>query len=225
MSSGQLPFDLELRPALGREDFLVAPGNADALAWLDRWPAWTTPGLVIFGPPGCGKTHLAEVWRTRSGAAWVCADAIRRDSALSCAEAGAALVVEGAEAIPDERAFLHFYNAAVARGASLLLTGRAPPARWPLRLPDLASRLRGLPAVAVASPDDATFAALLVKLLADRQLAADTAVVRYLAARLERSHRAAQEFIAALDRAALAQRRAVTVPFARQVLHDIARGG
>ncbi|MBM3518744.1 MAG: hypothetical protein FJX56_12935 [Alphaproteobacteria bacterium] len=225
MTGRQLALALELRPALGREDFLVAPGNAAALAWLDRWPNWPTVGLVIYGPPGCGKTHLAEVWRVRTGALRLDIASLDVACALRTAMAAAALVVEGGEGVANERALLHLYNAAVAQGASILLTGRAPPARWPLRLADLASRLRALPAVPVAPPDDETFAALLVKLLADRQLAADAAVIRYLTARLERSHRAAQEIVAALDGAALADRRAITVPLARHVLHDIACGG
>ena len=54
--------------AMGREDFLVSPSNADAVAWIDRWPDWPGPALVIVGPPGSGKTHLGQVWRQQAGA-------------------------------------------------------------------------------------------------------------------------------------------------------------
>src|SRR6185312_17193754 len=64
----QLPLDLGFRPALGREDFLIAPCNAAAIAWIDRWPEWPAPALALWGPAGSGKTHLLEVWRARSRA-------------------------------------------------------------------------------------------------------------------------------------------------------------
>jgi len=113
---------------------------------------------------------------------------------------------------------LHLYNNIVEAGGSLLLTGRTPPARWPLALADLRSRLRALPAVAVLPPDDALLAALLVKLFADRQLRVATDLVHYLVGRLERSPDAARRAVAALDAGALAKGREITVPLAREVL-------
>jgi chromosomal replication initiation ATPase DnaA len=103
-------------------------------------------------------------------------------------------------------------------GGHLLLTGRSPPARWPLALADLRSRLAALPVVALAPPDDAGLAAVIVKLFADRQLRVEPDVVRFLVERLDRSFAAAAAAVAALDRAALAHGRAVTVPLVRAVL-------
>ena len=58
MPARQLALDFELRAALGWVDFLVVPGNADAVAWLDRWPEWPNRALAIYGPAGCGKPGL-----------------------------------------------------------------------------------------------------------------------------------------------------------------------
>ena len=142
----QRTFDWGVRPALGREDFLVAPCNEAAVAWLDRWPDWPGPALVIHGPPGSGKSHLAEVWRRRSGAEIV--PAARLAEAEPDGGGAPALVIDGLGGPLDERALLHTYNAIAERDGHLLLTASAPPARWPLALPDLASRLRLAPAVA-----------------------------------------------------------------------------
>ena len=118
----------------------------------------------------------------------------------------------------DERALLALYNVLAANGGAVLLTARRPPAAWPIQLPDLRSRIAALPAVAVAAPDDQTFAAVLVKLLADRQLRVGADVIAYLSTHLERTFEAAREAIATLDKAALAAKRNVTVPLAREVL-------
>ena len=66
--AAQIPLDLGHRAAMGCEDFLVAPSNAEAVAWLDRWPSWPAPALTLYGPDGCGKTHLGHVWRAREEA-------------------------------------------------------------------------------------------------------------------------------------------------------------
>ena len=214
---GQLPLDLPHRPALGGADFLVAPSNAAAVAWLDRWPRWDAPALVLVGPPGSGKTHLGHVFMARSGAVAIAAAELTVPNLPDRLGAARAALLDGAEAA-DERAFLHLYNLLAGRGGHLLALARAAPARWPIALPDLRSRLIAAPTAALLAPDDALLAALLMKLFADRQLAVGEEVVAYLLPRIERSFAAAQQAVAALDRAALAARRRITVPLARAVL-------
>ena len=212
----QRTFDWGIRPALGREDFLVAPCNEAAVAWLDRWPDWPGPALVIHGPSGSGKSHLAEVWRRRSGAEIV--EEADFPQATSAAERAVALVIDGLSGPVDERALLHTYNAIAERDGHLLLTALTPASRWPLTLPDLASRLRLAPAAALGLPDDALLAALMLKLFADRQIAVAPEVPAYVVPRIERTFEAVVRLVERLDRAALAEGRAVTVPLVRAVL-------
>jgi chromosomal replication initiation ATPase DnaA len=214
--AGQLAFDLGHRPALGREDFMVGPGNGEAVAWIDRWPDWPGPALVVHGPPGCGKTHLASVWRARTGAGIV-ATAQALDAALDPSSAGSCFVVEGLTADEDSGLF-HLFNRLIERGGHMLLISREPPARWNNRLPDLMSRLKSAPTVAIDAPDDAMFEAVLVKLFADRQLRVGPEIIAYLVARMERSFDAARRVVAAADHASLTRARAITVPLMRDIL-------
>jgi chromosomal replication initiation ATPase DnaA len=103
----------------------------------------------------------------------------------------------------------------------LLLAARTPPSRWAIRLPDLASRLRAVTAVEIRPPEDELLRALLARLLADRQLRPEEPVLDWLLARLPRSAAALREAVALLDEAALAARRDITVPLAREVLADM----
>lgn len=222
MSARQLIFELGQRPALGMSDFLVAPNNRNALAWLDRWPDWPASALAIHGPAGCGKSHLAAVWRARTGA-----------ETLSCNDlpdmtfgAGArCIVVESGETgvagdSGRERGLLHLYNHLKEEGGHLLFTARRPPARWQVGLPDLASRLAAIPAVAIGAPDDALIGAVLVKLFADRQLRVGHEVLAFMLTRMERSFDAARGLVESIDARALAGHRKITVPFVREVLRD-----
>ena len=215
---GQLVFDLGHRAALGREDFLVAPCNADAVAWIDRWPDWPAPALAIYGPAGCGKTHLAAAWRARSGAAALSGERLSGADLADLLGAGCTFVLDDSDRGVEERALLHLYNMLAERGGGLLITGESPPARWRIALPDLRSRLAAAPAVAIAPPDDTLLAALLVKLFADRQVRVNAELVTFLVPRIERSFDAARRVVAALDAAALAAGRPATVPLARKVL-------
>ena len=202
--SDQLALEFSHRPALGREDFMVTPCNENAVAWVDRWPDWPAPALVIHGPAGCGKTHLAGVWRQRSGVT---------ESA----------VIENADQHIDDVALFHRYNQHAEDGTHLLLTARTPPARWPGRLPDLISRLKASPTVAIGAPDDTLIAQVVVKLFADRQLEVGTEVVPYLVTHMERSFAAALRLVAASDAAALSAKRPITVPLVREVLAELER--
>lgn len=221
----QLPFDLAHRPALGRADFLIFPGNELAVAWIDRWPDWPGPALAIFGPAGCGKSHLAQAWQAVSGAATLDAAGLLDDDIPALVGETRVCLIDEADRLlatcrgpESERRLLHLYNMILERRGHLLLTGRSAPARWPCELPDLHSRLAAMPAVSIAGPDDALIEGLLVKLFADRQLRVGADVIRYLVPRLERSSAAARAVVAAIDGASLAARREITVPLVRAVL-------
>jgi len=222
--ANQLTFDLALPPpTYAREDFVVADGNREALAWIDRWPDWPAPALSLSGPTGCGKTHLGRIWAVRSGAAVMEGTDLDGKSVADLTELAAAspaIVIEEAQRAP-ERALFHLYNLMRERRGWLLLISPEPPARWAIALPDLASRLRAAPAVAVAPPDDDLLGSIILKQLADRQLHAGAGVVQYLVSRMERSAEAARRVVAALDRRALAERREIDRRLAIDVLAEI----
>lgn len=219
-NSRQLVFDWPHRPAVGRDDYLVASCNKDAVGWIDLWPDWPAPVLLLCGPPGCGKSHLAAVWQARTGAVSIDPSALPDMEAIGKTDHHHCLLEDASE-VADHTAFLHLYNQTAEHGGTLLLTAERPVAQWKIDLPDLASRLRAAPVAEIGMPDDSLIEALLVKMFLDRQLNIEPGVISYLIPRMERSFAAARSLVMKLDEAALAQQRTITVPLARAVIQEI----
>lgn len=198
-----------------------------AVALIDRWSEWPGAKMVICGPRGSGKTHLAHVWAKLSGARILNADTLAGADIPDLA--AAPLCVEDVERIagdrPAEEALFHLHNLALAQGHQLLMTAEREPSLWPLVLPDLKSRIMGAQVARLGAPDDALLTALLAKQFADRQITPGPEVLSYLTRHMPRSHAAARDVVAALDESSLADKKRVTRSMAAAVLARMASAG
>jgi DnaA regulatory inactivator Hda len=227
-ASRQLALDLPHRPHFSRADFLAAEANQSALAALDAFGATSGSSMAISGPPGSGKTHLAHIWASRTGARWITPETLHAALPELASSPPTALAFDAADRVAGDAAaetgLFHLLNLVRQQGGSLLLTGRQPPARWAIKLPDLRSRLAALNTVGVGAPDEALLGAVLVKLFADRQVSLGGEVIAYLLPRMDRSLDSARALVAAIDAEALAGKRAITVPLAAKVLAALQQG-
>jgi len=214
----QLAFDLPVDPRFGREDFLVSPSNEQAYGLIEKWPDWPDTILMLRGPAGSGKSHLASIWAEAAHAWTIDAAEVTQDKVPHLVSSGALAIEDMDRATRDEAALFHLLNLARERKAYLLLTCETQPDRWGLRTPDLLSRLRLAPSVSLDAPDDALLKAVLVKLFVDRQLVVDTSVVDYIALRIERSLAKASELVTLLDKEALSRGRRVSRAIAAEIL-------
>lgn len=218
----QIPLDLRHRTALGRNDFLVAKNNQDAVAWIDLWPEWPAPCLVLYGPVASGKTHLGAVWAERSAAVCVKASSINEGVIRDIADMKHHVIIEdGDELIGNmgsEKGLFHLYNIFKEEQRSFLLTLREPPVRRTFMLPDLASRMRAAPSVAIREPDEDLLAAILIKHFNDRQIRVGADVLNYILPRIERSFEAVRDLVDEADKRAMAQQRKISIPLLRDIL-------
>ena len=209
-----------------RADYFASAANAHALQMVEAWPDWPVPRLMLVGPAGAGKTHLAHIWAAMSGARIVAARDLGRMAPMELAASGA-VVVEGADRLAGdaggEAALFHLHNL-LATGGALMVTARGPVADWGLTLPDLASRMGAMPVARLDPPDDALLSAVLVKLFADRQVTVQPALISYCLARMERSIAAARVLVAALDARALALGKPISRALAAEYFADDAAG-
>lgn len=223
--TAQIPLDLTLEPRFGREDFLVGPSNEAAFEFVELWPNWPGQVLLLVGPEGSGKSHLAAIWAARSGARTLAAGALESADPVALAQSGA-IVLEDADRQPfSEAALFHLLNLIRETGAWAVLTTRSGPDRWNLRTPDLLSRLRLAPATSIDPPDDALLRALIVKQFVDRQIIVDAGLIEYLLPRIERSFAGVARVVDTLDREGLAQGRRITRAIAAEVIGKLGGEG
>jgi chromosomal replication initiation ATPase DnaA len=214
----QLAFDLGQAPQFGRDNFLVSRSNETALRMIEAWPDWPAQTLLLIGPPGSGKSHLAAIFASRAEAACIAGSGLAQAD-LVALMAAAAVVVEDVDEIgaENEAHLFHLFNLAHEAKVFLLMTARSMPETWGLHTPDLLSRLRLCPRVEIETPDEALLEAVIVKLFFDRQLVVDAATVSLIALNIDRSLDAARNFVELADREALAR----GVPITKSLVRDL----
>ena len=207
----QLVFDLPYRTAYGREKFWVAPCNQEAITWIDRYPNWPAHALLIYGPAGSGKTHLASLFSDNLIQAKDLNLDFRPDFQKK-------MVVENLQDLTDEEALLHLFNFVYEMGGDLLLTSRTVPQ---FRLPDLQSRLNMISKAEIMMPDESVSRAVASKAFKDRHILVDDAVLDYLSTHLTRSFSLLQQVVDRADKLSLEVGRKITIPILKQVMQEL----
>jgi chromosomal replication initiation ATPase DnaA len=214
----QLPLQFTHDPARGRDDLLVSDPLNAAVSIVDNWPAWPSPVVLLAGPVGSGKSHLAHIWRERVGAIDI--HPVAGSGAARLAATGPVVFEDADRRGFDDTELFHVINSVRENGQSLLITSRLWPMVWPVTLPDLRSRLKAVTVVEIGEPDEELLAQVIVKLFSDRQLHIDDKLVAYIVNRMERSLGAAQSIVERLDRLALARGTRISRPLVAEVLNE-----
>ncbi|WFU10068.1 DnaA regulatory inactivator HdaA [Rhizobium sp. CB3090] len=215
----QLPLAFTHDAATGRDDLLVADPLNAAVKIVDSWPHWPSPVVILAGPVGSGKSHLASIWRERSGATAIHPKA---GSGAAVVAANGPVIFEDVDRLGfDDTELFHVINSVRENGTGLLMTSRLWPMSWPVTLPDLRSRLKAATVVEIGEPDEELLSQVIVKLFADRQLYIDDKLVLYIVNRMERSLNAAQLIVDRLDRLALGRGTRITRILAAEVLNEL----
>jgi len=223
-STTQIPLDLSTEPASCREDLIESSANQTAIAMIDAWPNWPGSVVILAGPVGSGKSHIANAWLNMvSGEKSKCVDVSRNlDPLIASAEAGKCILVEDAgEKLVDETSLFHLINAVREASTHCLITSRTWPAEWKVTLPDLISRLKAAQLVELEEPDDELLKMVMFKLFSDRQLLVDEKVIDFCVLRMERSLGSAGKLVAAIDAEALSRKSAITRATASKALNAV----
>jgi chromosomal replication initiation ATPase DnaA len=221
----QLILPLDLPTSFHSKDFIVSSANEEAYMWVKSWPNWPTPYLVIYGDAGCGKTHLSHLWQEKTKAWRLKPREFKALSLSDLLEAPPFFILEDAHLLEKGEKLFHLYNHLLTAKGGLLLLSRTPPAQWKIKLPDLESRLKALSTVKINPPDEILLGYVIQKLFSDLQVRVEGTVVAFLLSHIERSFESAKMWVNLLNKEATAQKRAITVPLAREILKEREEAG
>ena len=215
----QLVMPFSASPSYHAADFIRGESNAEALRWVESWPNWPYSIILLHGPKGSGKTHLAHVFAERTNATRIDGARVGSVPADHLLTGNHCWMLDNVDTITDQPALAQLINHVRARGDYLLMTASMAAPQLPFELPDLRSRLLALPSAALGAPDDALLLGVLAKAFADRQLRIAPDVLSYASNQLERSYESMHLFASELDTVSLARGRAITLPLVRELLN------
>lgn len=225
----QIAFKFSSHPYLGREDFMVSDCNYEAVQMIDSWPDWPFFAVCLYGPSGCGKTHLARIFSDKVSVVkhypykipTIQAKNITLDSPHELFTQNSCLIVENLDEHINQEAVFHLYNLYRNEGGFILFTARQAPARLPLTLPDLKSRLNIMPSIEIGEPDDEMLSALILKLFNDRQLLVAPEIIMYMIKNMQRSFTYCNKLVAEIDNISLIRKRAISLNIVKEAINNL----
>lgn len=227
----QLPFDFGNKTFMGREDFMVSACNQDAFKMIDSWPNWLDHGLIIYGPAGCGKSHLAHLFADKvmqsakqpTRVSLIDARRVHLRSVKRIAAENQSIVIENLTPKVDMEALFHLFNLYHESDRYMLWTSEFAPSRMHFALKDLQSRLNMLPSIEIKAPDDLMMRMLVVKLFNDRQIMITPETLDYIVLNARRSFKYIRDLVEETDHISLAYQSAVNfeiVQMAMDILYE-----
>ena len=226
----QLPFEFECRNDMGRDDYMVSKCNEEAFKLVDSWPNWFGSGLFIYGPKGCGKSHLSHLFADKVrtfgtkpvSVKIIDASAVNMRNARRLAEENVAIVVENVAPRNNSEALFHLFNLFNVSGKYMLWTAETSPNKMNFGLKDLQTRLNMLPRAAISEPDDFMLQMLIVKLFNDRQIIISPEIVNYIINNAPRSFEYVEAIVDETDKISLAYKSAVNYIIVRLAIENVA---
>lgn len=224
--TAQIAFKFSPHAYLRREDFMVSKCNFEAVQIIDSWPQWPYFAVCLYGPHGCGKTHLAQIFSNKVSVLThypykiPCLNAkkIKLETPPELFKQHNCLIIEDLTPDIDQEAFFHLYNLYRDEGGFILFTAAQAPARMNFSLPDLQSRLNIVPAFEISEPDDEMLSALIIKLFGDRQLIVAPEIITYMLKNMQRSFAYCNKLVAEIDNISLIRKRAVTLSIVKEAI-------
>ncbi len=213
----QLLLDLNHKKSFNDHDYYVSESNYYAYNIIDKWPKWEKKILNIFGEKFCGKTHLANIFKSKSNSLIIKANEINEDffGNLKIFES---IVIDDFEKGYDERLIYSIFNLVDQDNKYMLINSLIPINEIKFELPDLASRTKNCISAKIESPDDNLIFAIILKNFSDRQIKVEKKIIDFIINRIDRSYSKIYEFIYKIDELTLKKKKPVSFKTIKEIL-------
>ena len=215
----QLTFKFPFKTSYYEEDFYVSSNNFEAYKLIESWPNWPSRFVNIFGPIGCGKTHLSNIFKKKLNSFFINASDLD-DNSLTKIKLKECLIVDQYKNNIEEKLFYTVLNQCQQSNHYVIVNSIEPIKKIPTKLNDLKSRLESFIDIGIDLPTDDLIRVILTKGFSDKQVETDVKLLEYILKNINRSYEEIFNFIEKIDSLSLSTGRPININLIRKVLKN-----
>ena len=213
----QLLFELNHKKNFNEHDFYVSKSNFYAYNIIDKWPKWEKKILNIFGEKFSGKTHLANIFKSKTNALLINASKINEEI-FKKIKLFENIIIDDFEKNCDEKLIYSIFNLADQDNKYMLINSLIPINEIEFKLPDMISRSKNCLSAKIESPDDDLIFAIILKNFSDRQIKIEKKIIEFIINRIDRSYSKIYEFIYKIDELSLKKKKPINLKTIKEIL-------
>ena len=216
----QLVFKFPFKTKYYEQDYYVSSNNFSAYRLIESWPNWPGKWVNIFGPKGCGKTHLSNILKKKINlihmidAKKVDNEIISKFEKLDC------LIIDNYEKNIDEKIFYSLLNQSKQSDSYLLVNSILPLRNIKFDLKDLRSRTESFINLGIELPTDDLLRVIISKSFSDKQIEITPKISEYIIKNIERSYEKVFKFIKEIDDLSLSSGKSININLIKKVLNN-----
>ena len=213
----QLLLDFNHKKNFNEHDYYVSKSNYFAFNLVDKWPRWEKKILNIHGENFSGKSHLANIFKSKSNALLINSEKIRNEifKEIKIFEN---IILDNFDENFDEKIAYSIFNLVDQDNKYLLINSLKPINEIKFQLPDMISRSKNCLFAEIESPDDDLIFAIILKNFSDRQIKIEKKIIEFIINRIDRSYSKIHEFIYKIDELSLKKKKPINLKTIREIL-------
>jgi len=214
----QLIFKFPFKTTYCENDFYVSSNNFEAYKLIESWPNWPGRNVNIFGPKGCGKTHLANILKQRINSLFIDASDFNNNS-LKNLESKECLIIDNYNNNIEEKLLYSALNQSNQSNQYVVINSLFSIKTSKINLNDLSSRFESFIDLGIKLPTDDLLRVILTKSFSDKQIKVNVKILEYILKNVDRSYEKIFEFIKDIDAESLSTGKAININLIKKILN------
>jgi len=218
--SEQLIFNFPFKRSYLSQDFYVSENNINAYKLIESWPNWPSRFINIFGPKGCGKTHLINIIKDKIDSVLIPATEVDSDILLKY-KVKECLIIDDFENKIEEKLLYTITNMGYQDNKYLIVSSIIPLKKFKVKLKDLSSRFTSFVEVGIDLPTDDLLRVILTKNFSDKQIEITKKNIEYIVKNIDRSYDKINLFSNLVDNLSLSKAKPISLSLIKKVLKEL----
>jgi chromosomal replication initiation ATPase DnaA len=214
----QLVFKFPFKKKYYEQDYYVSSNNFSAYRLIESWPNWPDKCVNIFGPKGCGKTHLSNIFIKKIKSYYVEAGDLKNIDMIKNIENKECLIIDDYKNNIRENEFYSILNFLRQANKYVIINSIFPIKNEKIKLNDLKSRLNSFIDVGIELPTDELLRVIISKYFSDKQIDITPKISEYIIKNIERSYEKVFKFIKEIDDLSLSSGKSININLIKKAL-------